>query len=342
MASNHEHLKDKAEVVEQIREMLPFMRAQKSKQLDKIACSGRLFNTGETGCSCNFLYYRASPPVPRPLIVVLHGGGFALGDAREDDLMCAYVNEAFNVNVVSIDYRLAPEHPFPAALEDVQCVLSYLARRTHELGIDARKIILLGFSAGANLALATCLALREEQEAGTPDYPAALILHYPFLDAHIEPEPHNNPAGVSYELMVAFNEFYAAGANTRDPLISPLYATDRQLEQLPRVNAYSIVDDPLAPSCSTFCKRLSMLGVPVQERMIHGQYHGFIEDAVNLPSYLATTPRDVILARPHDFCQKGWGILIKSLSECLDEGVPSTTPPQKGLDELEKIYASGA
>lgn len=325
----------------QIREILPHMRALKRGILDRRVCVGNSHKAAKTGCSCDFLFYQANEKGARPLVVVLHGGGFALGDARTCDSMCERIRDAFCVNVASVDYRLAPENPFPAALDDAKSVLAYLVGNGCEFRIDPDQIYLLGFSAGANLALATCIALQDARPNGCAlPKPAGLIVHYPFLDALAEPDPDGRPEDVPYEFMVAFNEFYTAGGDASNPLISPLYATDEELAQLPELFAYPVDGDPLAPSCAALCRRMRALGLSVHERVIDGQYHGYIEDAVDLPSYLASTMPATISMRSHNFFEIGWRTLFASLADCLGVPEPRIVIPREGTGDLEAIYAS--
>lgn len=321
----------------QIREALPGMRKLKEEQLDAHSYLGTLYGAHETGCTCDFWWYGNDAEESRPLIIVLHGGGFALGDARTYDIMCDCVKNAFEVNVVCADYRLAPEHPFPAALHDICGIYAYLISHASGLGIDVHNICFLGFSSGANLALAATLAMQENEDLPRP---AGLILHYPFLDAHVEPEQHNRPEGVPYEFMVAFNEFYTNGADAKNPLVSPLYASDEQLSKLPRIYAYPVAGDPLAPSCEELCNRMRALGLPVHECTIDGQYHAYIEDAIDLPGYIAGNPPGVIRMRDRSIYEAGWKNLLSSVCDCLGIREKDFQIPEAGLPELEAIFSS--
>ncbi len=324
-----------------VRALIPRMRKQVGRLLDECTYTGTLVDATCSGCSCDFWFHQADTSCKRPVVIALHGGGFALGDARKGDLMHEYVKDAFDVHVVSIGYRLAPENPFPAALDDVRSVMGYLVSHAPSLHIDVERIYLLGFSAGANLALATCISLQDaSQETSSLPQPAGLVLHYPFLDAHEKPKSDGRDIDVPYDLMVAFNEFYTAGADPANPLISPALATDEQLMRLPRVFAFPVEGDALAPSCHRFCDRMRNLGLPVHEQLVHGQYHGYIEDAANLPVYLASTMTATISMRSHDFLETGWRILFASLADCLGVPEPRIAIPREGTGDLEAIYAS--
>ena len=245
---------------------------------------------------------RPSASALAPAVFELHGGGFALGDARKGDALRAWIAHRYGVNVVGVGYRLAPENPWPAALDDVIEAIEHFALHAGEYGMDPDEFYLVGYSAGANLALATCLKLQERE--GLASRIQGLALHYPFLDAAVD--PFSLPMGsedIPSEMMEAFNRWYAVDNDPRNPLISPLFASDGQLAALPRVVQYPVAGDALRPSAEALHARLAAAGCDCSLQVVEGAYHGYIEDAENLAVYRATSLPETVAARPSGFAQ---------------------------------------
>lgn len=162
-----------------------------------------------------------------PLLVFLHGGGFVVGDLETHDVPCRLLCRHAEMHVLSIDYRLAPEHPFPAAIDDTIAAVRWAAREAGSLGADPARICLCGDSAGANLALVTTMVQR--------DLPiAAQLVIYPPVDA-VNAFPSHALFGTDYFLSVAdretFTRLYLDGTGTErgDPRVSPLLGDLRDL-----------------------------------------------------------------------------------------------------------------
>jgi acetyl esterase/lipase len=115
---------------------------------------------------------------PRPAILWIHGGGYVLGSAQQDDKLCARFAERLDIVVVSVDYRLAPEHPYPTPLEDCFAAFEFLHRHAGELGIDPTRVVVGGMSAGGGLAAALTLLVHDRKRPA----PALQLLVYPMLD----------------------------------------------------------------------------------------------------------------------------------------------------------------
>ena len=267
---------------------------------------------------------RQSASALAPAVFELHGGGFALGDVRKGDALRAWIARRYGVNVIGVGYRLAPENPWPAALDDVIEAIEHFAAHAGEYGMDPDAFYLVGYSAGANLALATCLKLQERD--GLPFRIQGLALHYPFLDAAVD--PFSLPTGgedIPAEMMAAFNSWYATDNDPSNPLISPLYASDEQLAKLPRVIQYPVAGDALRPSAEALHARLEALDRPCVLHPVEGAYHGYIEDAENLEVYRATSLPETIAARPAGFAQVAAIAMKESLDELL--GAPADDVP---------------
>lgn len=211
---------------------------------------------------------RLTPPGARTdaAILYLHGGGYAIGSTRSHRHMAADIGRAAGMSVTLPDYRLAPEHPHPAAVEDA--VAAY--RGLLQSGIAANRIVIGGDSAGGGLTVATMLAARQQ---GLPP-PAAGVLLSPWLDlagtgASLDSLKARDPL-VSAEDLNRWAKAYAAGRDLRDPLISPLYA---DLKGLPPLLIHVGGDEVLLDDSLRFARAAITAGVEahleVWPRMIH-------------------------------------------------------------------------
>jgi epsilon-lactone hydrolase len=154
-----------------------------------------------------------------PVILYLHGGGYCLGSIATHRGLCANVSAAVDGRVLSVDYRLAPEHPFPAAVDDAVGAYRWLL----STGVAPAKVVIAGDSAGGGLALATLLALRD---AGDP-LPAAGVAISPWADLEMAGESMDTRADadpmVGRERLKVMADAYVAGGDARDPLASPIH-----------------------------------------------------------------------------------------------------------------------
>jgi acetyl esterase len=207
---------------------------------------------------------------PLPVIAYLHGGGWAVGSLDSFDTLLRRLANASGALVVAIDYRLAPEHPFPAALEDTLAAVRWLAGRAGELGGDGARLALAGDSAGGNLAAVTARRLRGE----VPLRMQALI--YPVCDASLSTPSYRECAadyGLTADGMRRYWELYLDGADGLVPDASPLRADD--LAGLPPAMVLTAEFDPLRDEGEAYAARLEAAGVPVMLRRYEGAIHGF-------------------------------------------------------------------
>ena len=229
-----------------------------------------------------------------PVVYDFHGGGFALGDARKTDAMQEWVSCSWDVNVVSVGYRLAPENPFPCAMEDAVGVIEWYGRRANEFGFGDFAIA-QGFSAGANLALVAALRFARRGD----DALGGLVLHYPVFDAMSDPALKSVRAiDVPVEFMAAFNRWYAAGERADNPDISPVYAPKGELALLPKTVIAPVVGDALCDEALLFASRMKSAGGHCEVMPVANAYHGYIEDAANDAVYAATSFPETRAARP--------------------------------------------
>ncbi len=211
----------------------------------------------------------------RPLVVYYHGGGFVLGDLDGVDPICRrLVNEADCV-VLSVDYRLAPEHPFPAGFEDAYAAVAWASEQADVLGVDSTKIAVAGDSAGGNFAAAVALAARDR---GGPDLAHQLLI-YPAVRSPTQPLPDSMKENAEGYLLEAdamewFEEqYHARPSDARNEYAYPLLARD--LSELAPATVVTAGFDPLRDEGFAYADRLAEDGVSVEHRNYESMIHGF-------------------------------------------------------------------
>lgn len=224
--------------------------------------------------------YRPVERGPRPLVLLVHGGGWVVGSIETHDVMARDLCVALGAIVISVEYRRAPEHPFPAAIDDAWAALQWSAAHAGELGADERRLIVAGDSAGGNLAAA--LAVRARDQSG-PALAAQLLIH-PVLDlvapfhpvaSALYPSRHTKAEGfgaTSFQLERYGRMYLPDASQAADPLASPMLAADR-----PGLAAAVIVIaeyDPLHDDGAAYAAKLKAAGVPVVLRRYEGAIHG--------------------------------------------------------------------
>jgi acetyl esterase len=217
--------------------------------------------------------YAPSTARDLPIVVYFHGGGWTIGTAREFDYLAQQVAAAANALVVSVDYRLAPEHPFPAALEDAWHALEYTAKHASELGGDGSRLAVMGDSAGGNLAAVCAIQARD---AGGPEL-ALQVLVYPVADCDFHTESYReNAAGflLQAQTMRWFFDCYTRGdADPTDWRIAPLRARD--LHGVAPALVLTAEYDPLRDEGEAYARRLQEAGVSVTKHRYDGMIHQF-------------------------------------------------------------------
>jgi acetyl esterase len=208
---------------------------------------------------------------PRPLLVFLHGGGFVVGDLDTHDELCRLLCVHAGAHVLAIDYRLAPEHPFPAAAEDAEAALAWALEHAAELGADPARVAVGGDSAGGNLsAVATQAVVRSGGR------PAAQLLIYPGTDM-VTPRPalelFDRGAFLTTEDREWYHGNYVTLEQRADPRASPLLAED--LAGLPPALVVTAGFDPLRDEGRAYAEALRAAGSPVVLRHHPGMPHAF-------------------------------------------------------------------
>lgn len=212
-----------------------------------------------------------------PALIYLHGGRFISGNLDTHDRVCRALAEQSRCLIVAVDYRLAPEHRFPAAVEDAYCVTAWAAAHGDTAGIDTTRIGIGGDSAGGNLAAAVALRARDE------DYPLlkCQCLIYPMLDATCGAETHRTLAAGygagSDDMKQGYREYVPEGVDLRDPLVSPLFAED--LTDVTPAFVLTAEYDCLRGEAEQYVEQLRSAGVPVVHSHYDGAIHGFFQMA---------------------------------------------------------------
>jgi len=223
---------------------------------------------------------------PQPCLLFLHGGGWVVGDLDSHDQLCRELANRLAAVVVAVDYRLAPEHPFPAAAEDAAAALRFVAGQAGALGIDAARIAVGGDSAGGNLAAALCLMARD----GQAPMPMFQILFYPVTDLAAE-SPAYGRFIEGYVLNAASMRWFI-GHYVPDPAAradwraSPARAGS--LSGLPPAFLMTAGHDPLSDEGVAYARRLEAEGVPVSHLHISDQIHGFLTLGKAIPASAVT------------------------------------------------------
>lgn len=228
-----------------------------------------------------------------PVIVFAHGGGFVFCDLDSHDEFCRSMAAGVGAVVVSVDYRLAPEHAAPAAHDDMFAALRWAADNVGDFGGDPSRIALAGDSAGGNLAATVAIAARD---TGGPAV-AAQILIYPVIDDDFDTESYRRFGTGHYNTTSAMRWYWQnyAPLGTDDPRLVPTRAAS--LADLPPAVVITAELDPPCSAGDAYAQRLAGDGVEVRHRRYNGLFHGFL----SIPSLSATaTARTQIWAMVRD------------------------------------------
>jgi acetyl esterase len=259
----------------------------------------------------------AAGDAPAPLTVYLHGGGFVIGDLDTHDEPSRILCRHAGVHVLSVEYRLAPEHPFPAAVDDAREAFAWARTHAASLGADPGLVAIAGDSAGANLAtVVSHLTSRD------PHGPVAQLLIYPATDIVTERRSHRLFGDGFFLTMAdceAFFRCYTGGAGARDddPRLSPLLADD--LSKLPPALIVTAGFDPLRDEGDAYAHALESAGTSVRVHRFPGLGHGFIHMTGVCPA-----ARQAMLA-----IARGWRVLMSPpISIHPSRNTPSPADPR--------------
>lgn len=227
--------------------------------------------------------YRPASDVPLPLLVFLHGGGWMFGDLETHDAMTRHLAAASGCAVLGVGYRLAPEHKYPAGLDDAMTAFAWARRSAATLGCDPARIALGGESAGGNLTAAATLRLRAE---GQPQPLFQLLIH-PATDLSFSLPAFAEVAapGLSKTYLDACREFYLGAADVADPFVSPLRASRH--DGLAPAIVLTASEDPLRDDGEYYAAALVRAGVETLARRLPGLPHGFQFLPITIPAVAA-------------------------------------------------------
>ena len=237
--------------------------------------------------------YRATdvPASGAPCLVWYHGGGWVIGDLQSADPTARKLANRTGAVVVSVDYALAPERPFPAGPDECVAALEWVIAHADELGIDPARVAVGGDSAGGNLAAVVSIHAR--------DHGVALrhqLLVYPATDATMSlPSYRENADGylLTRGAMEWFYAHYFGGHEPKDPRISPLFADD--LSDVATATVITAEFDPLRDEGNAYAERLQEAGIDIELRCYEGQIHGFF--ALGAISSAAAVAMDLVASR---------------------------------------------
>jgi acetyl esterase len=220
------------------------------------------------------LYIPPDAKAPLPVLVYLHGGGWAAGSVATHDPFCRVLGGEAGVIILAVEYRLAPEHPFPAGLEDTLAAFRWAAENAPSFGGDAQRLALGGDSAGANLAAVAANRICAASEAPRP---AAMMLLYPVMDhpgaGHASYRERGTGCGLEASLMEWFWDLYLAGAAPENPEVSPLRI--QSLPSLPPALVATAEYDPLRDEGVEYAQKLAAAGVKVKHLHSLDMHHNF-------------------------------------------------------------------
>jgi acetyl esterase len=234
---------------------------------------------GGDGQPLKLRLYRPGSAEAAPVMVYFHGGGWCIGTLDTHDNLCRHLARLTGMNLVSVDYRLAPEHVFPAALDDAYAATRWVALHAAELHCDVRQLMVAGDSAGGNLAIATCLGAKEDGWRGR----ALQLLLYPVCDAHMDAPSYalyGQMPFLTTEAMAAMWQHYHP-AMPAHPLASIMQYPD--VAGLPAAVLVTAELDILRDEGEAFGQRLQQAGVPVACLRAQGMLHGFANFSTLVP-----------------------------------------------------------
>ena len=221
-----------------------------------------------------------------PVLLYFHGGAFFSGNLETHDEIVRPICKESGYKVISVGYRLAPEHPFPTPLNDCYNAAKWVAEHKEELKWDGQNLAVAGDSAGGNLAAAVSFLAREKKEFAVTKQ----VLFYPSLDLDLSelryPSLKENARGyfVETDALPEFNSFYLIGdVDVNNPLVSPI--REDNLEDLPAALVITAEYDPMRDEGEQFAENLKQCGVLVETKRYEGVTHGFLGKWTHLDEY---------------------------------------------------------
>jgi len=221
--------------------------------------------------------YRPSDDNDLGLLVYFHGGGWVLGSVAGHENVCRALANRSGHAVLSVDYRLAPESPWPAAVDDAMTATTWAAKHASDLGVDATRLAVGGDSAGGNLA-----AIVSQQRAVPLRFQ---LLIYPATDGRVGDDYESLVENVDGPFLTVaamrwfYDHYLSGGGDRSDPRISPLLADDSTIAELPSAHIITASHDPLRDEGEAYARRLMRHGVQATLTRYQGVFHGFFSFA---------------------------------------------------------------
>lgn len=265
-------------------DMLPAIRSFNEEVLSGIPIKGQKLVVPSEDREVTVFWHKASGS-SRPVVFEFHGGGFMMGNAEKDDALCRRISRMLDCHVIGVNYSLAPENPYPAAVNDAYNVVKYFHDHASEYGIDPEKMAVYGYSAGATLATVTAMRAVEAKEFTL----CAQVLHYPYLDAvHLPAEKKHYDCDMDNEVMRAFTILYSKEEERSLPYVSPVCAEIDALRGAAPACILPVERDSLKEEGLRYAEMLKEAGVPVYCKVVPDAHHGYVEDAGNEGAYMTT------------------------------------------------------
>jgi len=251
--------------------------AKQSKVFSSVLAKGVTFLDHEITSNGQIIrvreYIPQGLPSNAPALVYFHGGGWALLDIESHHVLTGFLSKELNAKVFSVDYRLAPEHPYPEGLCDCEEVFNWVKSNAKNLELNPERISVGGDSAGGNLAASLCLKIKQESS----DLPKAQLLLYPATEltfSHASIDELSEGFLLTKESMNWFREQYLPNENlVKEPLVSPLVAED--LSGLPPAVVVTAGFDPLRDEGDEYAEALLKADVETHHLTFDGYIHGF-------------------------------------------------------------------
>jgi acetyl esterase len=290
-----------ADGVEVARALIRQLQAP-AEMLPKLRIEERTIGHGARAGIPVRIYWPVDGGIDLPVVVFYHGGGWSIGDLNTHDAVARAHAVGAEAIVVSVDYRLAPEHPFPAAVDDCWAALQWVGEHAAELGGDPRRIAVAGDSAGGNLAAVVAHLARENADKGGPAL-AFQLLWYPSTtgDLSLPSFTENADAPIlDRNVIDAFLTWYAPDADISDPLrlpvtLAPANAAD--FAGLPPAYIGTAEHDPLRDDGTRYAELLNAAGVPAESTNEPTMVHGYVSFALVVPAAAEATNRGLAALR---------------------------------------------
>ena len=273
---NEENMRkmDRKELVNLYLMMGQAMLPQAPEQADPLSLpvAGERMEVPTRAGNVRVIFYKAKKEFA-PVYFDMHGGGFVGGNCEDVDFWCALLRDQLDVHVVSINYRKAPQFPWPTAANDAFDTVLWFYEHAAQFGLDTNKMAIGGHSAGGNLAAVTCLRSVLEK---APFRFCLQVLDYPPLDLKTCAfDKLRHPLAIPPQIAVMFDACYIAPGQGDDPLVSPAVAEPELLKGQPPACIITAEFDSLRDEAELYGRKLVAAGVPVTMRRFLGSAHGF-------------------------------------------------------------------